>query len=465
MRTRTRLHLATGVLLAAAAAQPLLAQDAEVADTTIAEFQNNAASIDASSGGSLELRFELPGGSASTGGTDSGGGGTGGGTTLDPVFTEVVFNNDTADILTFYTNAGSFGDALYQSDTTQDVLDYFAANPTGTTPADGIFLYEYAPVYVVPSVSGTYTIGQSSAPADTLLYFYEGEFDPSDFSTNFIGGNDDWNSGYGSVDTLPDGVTLTGCPFNRFLCPVTEITLEGGTAYTMVLSHYGESGAAAFDFPQTVFASGPGEVSIVGSLDEATQVLNGFRIVDSSLAVTGNTMSASPVGNTASNVLNLGRAQPDAGTVGFAGTSVTSGGATDVLIGRGDHAVLNAQRNTGQIDGRLDGAVSGQPAAVVITSPMTVVGSSALIDTNRLAVESRGNRSDTQLRMDGGLSETAALGVRQDNLGNIAALVPQGLAKVELLSMEQSTSRVTANVIASAAIANASSVEFARIGN
>lgn len=190
------------------------------------------------------------------------------------VETTFSFTEETSTKLSYFTEGtGPFGDSLYGSDTLEEVLSFFGSNPTSATEST-VFRDEYAyyPIYMRPSVSGNYTFGQLSSPVDTLLYFYEGEFDPENFATNFIGGNDDYERGFGQT-AVPDAVTLGICGDDTIFCPVTTLELSTDVQfYTMLLSHYRERDFDGFTAPMEVFAYGPGEMqffSLATDLEDA----------------------------------------------------------------------------------------------------------------------------------------------------------------------------------------------------
>jgi hypothetical protein len=163
-------------------------------------------------------------------------------------------------VLEYQSDTQYFGDSTYESSTLADVLGYFASNPTST---DGSLAntYYYVAAKLVPSVTGSYTLGESSAPLDTTMYFYEGDFDPTDFAAGFIGGNDDFDYGFGGT-TIPGAISLGSCGDSGNLCPATTLTLDSTKFYTMVLSHYYTGSSEDFTLPQNVYVFGPGSVAI-----------------------------------------------------------------------------------------------------------------------------------------------------------------------------------------------------------
>lgn len=175
--------------------------------------------------------------------------------------TKFTFTEETSTRLSYFTDNSTFGNSLFSSDNLEDVLSFFEENPTSATTGSSFpNEYAYYPIFMRPSVSGDYTFGQSSAPTDTLLYFYEGEFDPENFSTNFLGGNDDFGDGFGQT-TIPDPVDMGKCGAFSVRCPVTTLELSKDIPfYTMLLSHYSNFDINSFTTPMEVFAYGPGEM-------------------------------------------------------------------------------------------------------------------------------------------------------------------------------------------------------------
>lgn len=191
--------------------------------------------------------------------------------------TKLTLDDTNSAIATYFSSSEIFGGSLYLSTDLEDVYNFFASNSTSlTSSAETPYEYSYVPVYMIPSVSGEYTFGQIAAPTDTVLYFYLGAFDPEDFAANFIGGNDDYQNGFGQT-TIPDAVTLGQCGGQTSLCPVTTVNLSTGPGvqyYTMVLSHYSE-GASKLSYPLEVFAYGPGSVTLLSSIEDLNTFLLG----------------------------------------------------------------------------------------------------------------------------------------------------------------------------------------------
>ena len=161
----------------------------------------------------------------------------------------------------FYSGTGSFGDSLYRSSSYDEVTSYFGLNSTSSVNASpNTKPYGYYNISITPQVTGRYVIGIKNSRVDTLLYLHNQPFSPNNFALNFIGGNDDFASGYGTTSALTSSF-FEGCP-NSNLCPATEFDLEVGTVYYLTVSHYDTVGYADFFPPLQVFTYGPASTTL-----------------------------------------------------------------------------------------------------------------------------------------------------------------------------------------------------------
>ncbi|MGE0011272.1 MAG: autotransporter outer membrane beta-barrel domain-containing protein [Azoarcus sp.] len=167
--------------------------------------------------------------------------------------------------------------------------------------------YKYATIAFPVLTSGAYTFGQSSAPVDTVIYVYEGAFNPSNLSQNFLTGNDDIDGGILPLPTIPPGMTMGICNTAR-QCPVVTTGLSNGQTYTLIVSHYTSSDYLNFSLPLGIFVYGPGSVAFVQTgaqvLDSVTAMMNSpatgaARAIDTSSSLVALFAGAGLSGNRA----------------------------------------------------------------------------------------------------------------------------------------------------------------------
>ncbi|MFY1599729.1 Ig-like domain-containing protein, partial [Micromonospora sp. WMMD737] len=111
--------------------------------------------------------------------------------------------------------------------------------------------FNYVATFFTAADTQTYRLGQTSAPADTVMIVYDGAFAPSAPGTNVIGFNDD---GYHPADLTP-----TGCGGRTSLCPSVSVDLTAGQTVSVVISTY-RSGVP-LGLPQSFYSTGPGAFS------------------------------------------------------------------------------------------------------------------------------------------------------------------------------------------------------------
>lgn len=102
----------------------------------------------------------------------------------------------------------------------------------------------YVSVFFVPPTTRTYTLGQASAPVDTVMILTQGVFDPLTPATGALVVNDDSN-GQG----IP-GITMGSCGTPTF-CPKISLELTAGTRYSVVITTY--SAGAQLGLPQSFY--------------------------------------------------------------------------------------------------------------------------------------------------------------------------------------------------------------------
>ncbi|SBR50231.1 autotransporter outer membrane beta-barrel domain-containing protein [Halomonas sp. HL-93] len=117
--------------------------------------------------------------------------------------------------------------------------------------------------------TGSYLMGQSEAPVDTVMLVYRGIFDPEQPGTGYITGNDDYGTLIDNasieVDLEELGLVPVSCSDaepNPDFCPGLSVELDDGERYTVVISTYSQDDPLGY--PQSFFVYGPGFVVVVG---------------------------------------------------------------------------------------------------------------------------------------------------------------------------------------------------------
>lgn len=440
------------------------AQEAEGATGTISSIQDNNAAVSSSVDFEVTADFSA-GGMFSLDGEDLDGRRSladsfGTLASTGNILSTIEFSEDNASIREFSTDASSFGSSVYSSGSFEDVLTYFANNPTFAA-GEGNYTYKYSPVFFVPEISGFYTIGQMSAPVDTLLYFFEGEFDPLDFSQNFLGGNDDYAHGYSAIgdDGLPppeSGFSLGNCSLSgSSRCPGINVELEAGKYYTMVLSHYAASGSGAFTFPQSVYAYGPGAAAILGSEEDLEDEIGGgsagAMTSNVSIGIINNVASSVAKGLEAHNMIDA-----DARSAAPSGLpAIVTGASPATLTVSADRSILNAQTNSGAVTASIDGTNPPTPARIDIRSNQPINASTARIQGNSVEARAVGTDAINSISLEGSRSAavpTIAIGSAHLNSGAVSATIRDVSMRIVTReatgsSFSLSGNSITANVI------------------
>jgi len=95
--------------------------------------------------------------------------------------------------------------------------------------------YNYASVYFTPTLDGTgVKFGQSEAGVDTVMYVYQGTFDPTQPGTS-LGYNDDTLAG--THQTILGGGATVSCGSPNW-CPQVTVDLSAGQVYSIVISTF-----------------------------------------------------------------------------------------------------------------------------------------------------------------------------------------------------------------------------------
>ncbi len=224
------------------------------------------------------------------------------------VLSTITLTSSNATLNTLYASDTYLGDSVYLSATTQDATTYLSGVTSSTTQGGAATNpYKYATVAFPVVATGTYTFGQSSAPADTTLYVYQGTFNPSNLAQNFLTGNDDYEDGITPLASIPPGLTMGTCSSTR-QCPIVTNSLTGGQTYMLVLSHYGTYDYDNFALPLGIFVYGPGGVTFIQTgvqvLDSVAAMANtpavgAARVIDGTPALVALYASAGLTGDQA----------------------------------------------------------------------------------------------------------------------------------------------------------------------
>ena len=265
------------------------------------------------------------------------------------------------------------------------------SNPSSL--ATGGNTYAYVVEFFTPQTSGSYSFGQTAAPLDTVMILYEGSFDPAAPSTNALVGNDD--------GVHPNEVTVTACGNSASLCPSLTRTLDAGTDYFVVISHFSPAAIASFALPQSFYVVGEAAVGVGGDPPPAAGVIDDSQpfFDEDSGAATAPTVTFDGGRLTTSAPLDLSRpvvvritggtVDTQNGVIRFTG-EVTGPGTLIVTGGNGLVITDDASNDGGfEVDDgelRVDGTVTGP---VVVRAGGTlggtgVVGGATTVD-GRLA--------------------------------------------------------------------------------
>ncbi|MFM9034272.1 MAG: Ig-like domain-containing protein, partial [Mycobacterium sp.] len=146
----------------------------------------------------------------------------------------------------------------------------------------------FVATYFTADETRNYVFGQTSAPTDTVMILYNGDFDPTRPGVNAVVLNDDTYSG------RPPGVVPSGCGGSASLCPQVSANLTAGQVVTLVVTTY--SANRPLGLPQTFYADGPGRLSAAPPV-AANRPPTGSVVVnspDGSGQVTGSAQVSDP---------------------------------------------------------------------------------------------------------------------------------------------------------------------------
>lgn len=134
---------------------------------------------------------------------------------------------------------------------TMNLSTSYLSNSAISSMTVGSNPFQFATVSFVPTASGAYTFGQSSAPVDTVMVLYQGAFNPASPSTGALVSNDDTSL---AAHQAAVGTSRTiSCGTSSF-CPQVISQVVAGQRYTVLVSTY--SSGAAFALPLEYYATG-----------------------------------------------------------------------------------------------------------------------------------------------------------------------------------------------------------------
>lgn len=126
-------------------------------------------------------------------------------------------------------------------------------NPSALTT--GANAFNYATVYFVPTLTRTYTFGQTSAPVDTVMILYDGVFDATAPGAGAVAGNDD-TSQANHRTAVGDPAQVVSCGGSPGLCPQVSSAVTAGNRYTLLVSTF--STGSVLNLPLEFYSDGAG---------------------------------------------------------------------------------------------------------------------------------------------------------------------------------------------------------------
>jgi outer membrane autotransporter protein len=158
------------------------------------------------------------------------------------------------------------------------------SNPSTLTTGANVF--NYATVYFQPTTTGTYKLGQTSAPVDTVMIIYQGIFNAANPGTGALVGNDDTSQA--THRTTVGNPSLAVSCGSSSLCPQVTTSLVSGQQYTVLISTF--SSGASLGLPLAFYSDGAGNFYAapppsVGVYSSASAMNNspafgGARVID-----------------------------------------------------------------------------------------------------------------------------------------------------------------------------------------
>lgn len=191
--------------------------------------------------------------------------------------------NAIAQVTYFDVNSGNATTGTMSLSTSTLNSGVLSSPSTLTTGAN---VFNYATVYFQPTTTGTYKLGQTSAPVDTVMIIYQGIFNAANPGTGALVGNDDTSQATHRT-TVGNPSLAVSCGSSN-LCPQVSTALVSGQQYTVLISTY--NNGAALGLPLAFYSDGAGNFYAapppsVGVYSSASAMHNnpafgGARVID-----------------------------------------------------------------------------------------------------------------------------------------------------------------------------------------
>lgn len=255
--------------------------------------------------------------------------------------------------------------------------------------------FNYAAVTFTPTESGTYSFGQTSSPADTVMILYNGIYDPTLPGSGALVGNDDTAASVHQAAIGSDVAVLCGPSTNY--CPQVTYSVTAGITYTLFVSVYSPSYNNVFDIPFGFYSTG----------DVAFSQYTGRSPID----LARNNYMSSELGVTIDPVFVGGTLHMDQNNGLYTQDFTLANMATSTIDQNNQYSVFNGQFTDAAVGtpGQISIDNSGTEGAVVFNGINTYTGSTTL-KGGTLVVSQDANLGDTvaTLVFDGGTLQTTA---------------------------------------------------------
>lgn len=193
-----------------------------------------------------------------------------------PTFYEITQQNTTIG------NVALDRDLLYDYNIVTLIDGQIQYNLQNATNPKASYVFNYLGVEFSVTQAGTYYLGQSKAPTDTLLLLYKDSFDAKNITQNLIAANDDWyrfrdanNKGMTNYNVGDDCVSIPGDYFSQYRCinlpghilkldkcgagarncPGLFATLDAGK-YVIIITTFRSTDSSGLSLPETFWCYG-----------------------------------------------------------------------------------------------------------------------------------------------------------------------------------------------------------------
>lgn len=126
---------------------------------------------------------------------------------------------------------------------------------TPSSLSTGANVFNYATVYFQPASTGTFKLGQTSAPVDSVMIIYQGIFNAAHPGSGALSGNDD-TSQTTHRTTVGNPSLVVSCGGSSGLCPQVSTAMVSGQQYTVLISTF--STGASLGLPLAFYSDGAG---------------------------------------------------------------------------------------------------------------------------------------------------------------------------------------------------------------